>query len=681
LRDESQSSRDVPEESSDDGDRTSDEATLGAKETNEFGDVGLRPLSTTLVTGGRAVSPTRDSFDGKIADQSVQESGAPAINKAPKDKPSSGRNITGDTQTKHVESDIEKQKSQDEDNTPIATIPAAAIPILDFNKRVLEQEEAMLQPPTLPARQKDEQGQIPSTVPSTPSRCAGVVQSAFDRMRPKRVPADTATITIGSKTISSPIGTPAAKRQRTGDLRPSSSPIGVLKIVRRDPRSIRFSRGLRSFTALNNQPEQDETETGGSESSENERGNRSEEPLSDIDTQMDTDKRYFHKDENCSLPINDDPRQDEEDPPVVSDEDDSDEDYLDEKSKKAIEEDKVQRMIQIAEEAARPSQDNTKRAEKLLKNKRGKDATTQLARTVSTSVDRIDRQITALNSALEQFWENKPCSSGDDISNGLSQASAEERLSLTVSKEDFAHMRIVGQFNLGFIIATRPAKPPTTLPSEPLNEVEKTDDELFIIDQHASDEKYNFERLQAETIVQNQRLVKPRTLELTAVDEEIISEHQPALVKNGFLVDVDPDLPPGKRCKLVSLPMSRSVIFDHRDLEELIALLADAPTGTIPRPSKVRRMFAMRACRSSIMIGRTLTLKQMQMVLKHMGEIEKPWNCPHGRPTMRHLMGMGLWEGWEEGDGVVGVGNEGRGKIDWARYVGDRGEEEEDEGV
>lgn len=21
-----------------------------------------------------------------------------------------------------------------------------------------------------------------------------------------------------------------------------------------------------------------------------------------------------------------------------------------------------------------------------------------------------------------------------------------------------------------------------------------------------------------------------------------------------------------------------------------------------------------------------------------MGEIEQPWNCPHGRPTMRHLL-------------------------------------------
>jgi DNA mismatch repair protein PMS2 len=49
-------------------------------------------------------------------------------------------------------------------------------------------------------------------------------------------------------------------------------------------------------------------------------------------------------------------------------------------------------------------------------------------------------------------------------------------------------MEILGQFNLGFIV--------TRLGSD-----------LFIIDQHATDEKYNFEMLQLNTVLQNQRLV------------------------------------------------------------------------------------------------------------------------------------------------------------------------------
>ncbi len=71
------------------------------------------------------------------------------------------------------------------------------------------------------------------------------------------------------------------------------------------------------------------------------------------------------------------------------------------------------------------------------------------------------------------------------------------------------------------------------------------------------------------------------------------------------------------------------------------------------------------------MIGRTLTKRQMEKVVGHMGELDKPWNCPHGRPTMRHLCGLGVWDevGWKEGDGR-GASQEGqRSDTDWAAYV------------
>ncbi|KAH7133458.1 hypothetical protein EDB81DRAFT_803970 [Dactylonectria macrodidyma] len=225
---------------------------------------------------------------------------------------------------------------------------------------------------------------------------------------------------------------------------------------------------------------------------------------------------------------------------------------------------------------------------------------------------------------------------------------AEEKLSLGISKGDFFRMRIAGQFNLGFIIAIRPAKPQTG------DEIESIgDDELFIIDQHATDEKYNFERLQATTVVQSQRLVHPKRLELTALEEEVVMENMAAIEANGFKVDIDTsgNEPVGSRCKLLALPLSRETTFTLADLEELISLLGDESSESkhIPRPSKVRKMFAMRACRSSIMIGKPLTQAQMETLVRHMGELDKPWNCPHGRPTMRHLCKLQHWDenGWK----------------------------------
>jgi len=75
-------------------------------------------------------------------------------------------------------------------------------------------------------------------------------------------------------------------------------------------------------------------------------------------------------------------------------------------------------------------------------------------------------------------------------------ASAEEALSRTISKSDFEDMEVLGQFNKGFIIAR-------------LRRLgDKGTDDLFIIDQHASDEKYNFETLQQTTVIKAQSLIR-----------------------------------------------------------------------------------------------------------------------------------------------------------------------------
>lgn len=54
-----------------------------------------------------------------------------------------------------------------------------------------------------------------------------------------------------------------------------------------------------------------------------------------------------------------------------------------------------------------------------------------------------------------------------------------------------------------------------------------------------------------------------------------------------------------ERVKLVSLPTSKNWTFGPSDIEELIFMLSDSP-GVMCRPSRVRQMFASRACRKSV---------------------------------------------------------------------------------
>ncbi|XP_077172735.1 mismatch repair endonuclease PMS2 isoform X2 [Paroedura picta] len=187
--------------------------------------------------------------------------------------------------------------------------------------------------------------------------------------------------------------------------------------------------------------------------------------------------------------------------------------------------------------------------------------------------------------------------------------SAEDELRKEIRKEAFAEMEVIGQFNLGFIIV-------------------KLNSDLFIVDQHASDEKYNFEMLQQHTVLQGQKLIAPQNLNLTPVNENVLMENLEIFRKNGFDFVIDESAPVTQRVKLISLPTSKNWTFGPPDIEELIFMLSDCP-GVMCRPSR-------------IMVGTALNRKEMKKLVTHMGEIEHPWNCPHGRPTIRHIANLDL---------------------------------------
>lgn len=203
---------------------------------------------------------------------------------------------------------------------------------------------------------------------------------------------------------------------------------------------------------------------------------------------------------------------------------------------------------------------------------------------------------------------------------------------MEIKKLDFLKMEIVGQFNSGFIIVTH-------------------ENRLFIVDQHALDEIYNYERLMKTLVLRAQPLVVPRILELSPIDEMKMLDFSSQLRKNGFQLEEIEGAPPGRKVRLVAVPISKNVIFDDSDLHELVnkfhehcSLGSDA-IGAI-RCSKAERTIALRACRLSIMIGLALLVNTMALVVLHLSTLDRPWNCPHGRPTFRHLADL-------EGHGFV----------------------------
>lgn len=108
---------------------------------------------------------------------------------------------------------------------------------------------------------------------------------------------------------------------------------------------------------------------------------------------------------------------------------------------------------------------------------------------------------------------------------------------------------------------------------------------------------------------------------------------------NGFHLVVDSNAPPTQRLRLVALPFSKHTVFGPADVHELVTLLAEAP-GTHCTLPKLRAMFASRACRSATMIGTALDTPKMRTLVRQLSTLSQPWNCPHGRPTLRHLVDL-----------------------------------------
>ncbi|KAM7182839.1 mismatch repair endonuclease PMS2 [Naviculisporaceae sp. PSN 640] len=750
----SEEDRDAEPESEEEGSEGEEEQENGEDQEATDNEVGpshrARPISAP---SGSSTSTSKSQTENLLARWLERKSGAreqsrPQQGNEDLGPTSKGKAVSDSTQEdgpdeNHI-SNVQPSPSDEEEEASVSPQPEQTTQDSNEEMDVDEDEEPVTAIPP------------PSQVPSSSKKFAGFV-SASRVMTNRSSTQEVATITIGDHSVTSIIGS-TAKRLRLGtgessSSKPTGSSATISKLGTRTVPVPSFGgrlsqmfsasaakRDAESSGKLEIETEELELsmdeEDGEKEDEEGEEDDDEELFVSQegdtvddtgvdgIDTksadeeaedeeEQDNDEEEEQEDEDDISPSKtrglqesrqNSPSSHSEDHDREHDHGDEDDEYIDETEKKKQEDKKVQQMIDAAEaQASKSTAKGEERTKIFMKGRqRRKDATLNLVQHIKVDTDSLSKSLATWTAHLPPppKSKEKPSTYGDDDNapDGLEAEDevAEQKLALKISKSDFAKMRVVGQFNLGFVLAVREKNTTKTDSTPSLSSSSSTqkeesrqdDDELFIIDQHASDEKYNFERLQATTTVQSQRLVQPKPLELTAVEEEIILENISALESNGFAVQVDTsgEKPVGSRVLLTSLPLSRETTFSVADLEELIFLLGENPSTnatTIPRPSKVRKMFAMRACRSSIMIGKALSRGQMEKVVRHMGEMEKPWNCPHGRPTMRHLCGLGTaWDGrvWREGDCVGGGGEEGseegdddrgktRRKTDWKGWV------------
>jgi len=150
---------------------------------------------------------------------------------------------------------------------------------------------------------------------------------------------------------------------------------------------------------------------------------------------------------------------------------------------------------------------------------------------------------------------------------------------------------------------------------------------LLIIDQHAAEERYNYEQLMEKYSkgIETQLLVSPDVIELNPKDSLALNKIRKDLSIFGFQIE---DF--GENSFLIrSVPF---ILGKHSTTDILKDIIETQKTGKIEQLKE--KMLIMMACKASVKAGKELTTPQMYELMKKLYTCKLPYSCPHGRPVI-----------------------------------------------
>lgn len=175
----------------------------------------------------------------------------------------------------------------------------------------------------------------------------------------------------------------------------------------------------------------------------------------------------------------------------------------------------------------------------------------------------------------------------------------------------FPYMEVIGQLKGCYILA-------------------QGEQGLYIIDQHAAQERYHYEVIQnmiLKGVKDTQPLLVPLTIETTMSAVAQIDDLNALLNQIGIHLEAF-----GTHTFIVrELPIWVSDIEEEKFILDMIDFYLK--NNEISLEMLRKHTIATMACHSSIRFHRYLTLEEMQQVVDDLRHCEQPFHCPHGRPT------------------------------------------------
>ncbi|MFC4249257.1 DNA mismatch repair endonuclease MutL [Natribaculum luteum] len=175
----------------------------------------------------------------------------------------------------------------------------------------------------------------------------------------------------------------------------------------------------------------------------------------------------------------------------------------------------------------------------------------------------------------------------------------------------------------------------------------ETPDGLALIDQHAADERVNYERLRDAFASDStaQALASPVELELTAAEAEAFEGYREALSRLGFYADrVDE-----RTVAVTTVPAVVEETLEPDRLRDVLASFVegDRESGAETVDALADEFLADLACYPSITGNTSLTEGSVVDLLAALDDCENPYSCPHGRPVIVRLDERELEERFE----------------------------------
>ena len=157
----------------------------------------------------------------------------------------------------------------------------------------------------------------------------------------------------------------------------------------------------------------------------------------------------------------------------------------------------------------------------------------------------------------------------------------------------------------------------------------KKGDDLYIIDQHAAHERVRYDKLcKSSESIPMQSILVPQYSEATDDEMNLVEDERETLLDLGF----DVELGGPTKIKLVGAPVD---LVESKAFEILQYVFSYLHDHQQPTKAQLRHeMLAYASCRGAIKAGHNLNMYQMTTLIEDLFSTEKPYVCPHGRPTI-----------------------------------------------